>query len=254
MLRYRYIACLVDNGEAVCLLIGRSYLCVLFRWIRSYVSEVLTASCQHTDKIVGWTAAVRVYGSNHQRRTFPAVQRLGRETIPHLVLHTGALELYLHIYIPSRRRALQSTVTGVPFCCLCSDDALRGLNSWLLCVSVVSNPLTHWKMHVRGSGCTPQKKAASRAFTKQVPSTWYTVVPTGGCRFESGPLYRLSGLKALLGVWGDEPKTRSWSFPCMCFPLSRCRIFCLPLCYPKIYRSRYFGFIFIIVHVLHASV
>jgi len=56
------------------------------------------------------------------------------------------VELYLHIYIPSRRRALLSAVTGLPFCCLCSlraDDAVRGLNSWLLSVSVVSNPLTH---------------------------------------------------------------------------------------------------------------
>ena len=42
MLCYTYIASLVANGEAVCLLIGRNCLYVLFRWIRNYVSEMLT--------------------------------------------------------------------------------------------------------------------------------------------------------------------------------------------------------------------
>ena len=50
ILRYTYIAWLVDNGDAV---LGRNYLCMLFRWIRNSVSEMLTVSCQYTGKTVG---------------------------------------------------------------------------------------------------------------------------------------------------------------------------------------------------------
>jgi len=132
LLLYMYIACPVDNGDAVCLLICRNCLCVF------HLDGYEATFCQHTDKIVGWTAAVGACGRNRRRRAF-----LQRVPAPHLVLHIESVELFLHIYIPSWRRASLSTVTALPFCCLCSDDALRGLNSWLLCVSVVSNPLTH---------------------------------------------------------------------------------------------------------------
>jgi hypothetical protein len=101
---------------------------------------MLTVSCQDTDKIVSWTAIVRACGRNRQRR----VKRLQSERTSHLVLYTESVELYLHIYVPSWRCALLSTVTGLPFLLRSrADDALRGLNSWLLSVSVVSNPLTH---------------------------------------------------------------------------------------------------------------
>jgi hypothetical protein len=139
ILPYTFIVRLVDNGDAVCLLIGRSCLCVLLGWIRSYVPEMLTVSCQHADKIVGWTAAVRACGRNRQR----SVKRLESQPACHLVLHTESLPSHLHTLMASCFTEHGDGITF--FCCLCSraDDALRGLNSELLCVSVVSNLLTH---------------------------------------------------------------------------------------------------------------